>query len=371
MKRELVLTLIGTLMMARMASAQVTPAAGFTPPDDTPSISVGATIFADYSYTSSPQKTDSDGNLYHPSAFNVTRSYVNINGKISHLVAFRITPDITRASNGDLSLRLKYAFAQVNFDDWMPKGSWMRFGQQQTPLVDYEEGIYRYRFQGTTFTEREGYLTSSDLGASFHGNVTNNYGDIHVGVYNGEGYHAVEANDQPSFQMRGTVRPFAKAAPVARGLRLTGFYDADNYVKNGEKKRALFEASFEHQYLNIGVRLPGHEGSAVGDGGRRAWQGVVVLVHASLHDRVGGPDSATITSRRTPRLPRRCTTGPWLASRTGSRTRAVPRRRSCSTTTTPSSRTSRAAGTEADRRARVDQLLRSGTGTVVTLEEDR
>ncbi len=25
---------------------------------------------------------------------------------------------------------------------------------QQTPFIDYTEGIYRYRFQGTTFAER-------------------------------------------------------------------------------------------------------------------------------------------------------------------------------------------------------------------------
>ncbi|MGE5244946.1 MAG: hypothetical protein ACM3SQ_12025 [Betaproteobacteria bacterium] len=240
------LAVAGCGLVSAVAAAQ-TPA---PPPDDTPSISVGATIFSQYTYTSSPQKTDADGNLYHPSSFDVTRSYININGKVSHLVSFRITPDIARVSNGDLELRLKYAFAQINFDQWMTKGSWARFGQQQTPLIDYQEGVYRYRFQGTTFTEREGYLTSSDIGASFHGNFPNNYGDVHVGIYNGEGYHAPEANNQPSFQIRGTLRPFAKGAPDAHGLRVTAFYDADNYVKDGEKKRALFETSFEHKYVN-------------------------------------------------------------------------------------------------------------------------
>ena len=76
------------------APAQVTPAAGYTPPDDTPSIKVGATIYVDYTYTAAPKATDADGNEYHPNAFNVTRGYININGKVSHIVAFRITPDI-------------------------------------------------------------------------------------------------------------------------------------------------------------------------------------------------------------------------------------------------------------------------------------
>ena len=244
------------LMVPALAAAQVTPAAGYVPPDDTPSIKVGAVIFADYTYTQSPESKDSDGNTYNPSAFQVTRSYINITGNISHLIAFRITPDVTRETftgpslSGSLVFRLKYAYAQFNLDDWMTHGSWVRFGIQQTPLVDYQEGIYRYRFQGQTFTEREGFLTSSDAGASFHYNFGNNYGDIHAGIYNGEGYSKPEANNQPAFQIRGTVRPLAHGASGLRGLRFTGFYDNDAYMKNDEKKRALFETSFEHKYLN-------------------------------------------------------------------------------------------------------------------------
>src|SRR5580765_8097066 len=83
---------------ARQASAQVTPAAGYTPPDDTPSIKVGVTFYGDYTYTQSPQTTDADGNVINPSAFNVSRSYINITGNISHIVNFRITPDVVRES---------------------------------------------------------------------------------------------------------------------------------------------------------------------------------------------------------------------------------------------------------------------------------
>src|SRR5439155_8248639 len=104
----------------------------------------------------------------HFSPFNVSRSYINITGNISHIVAFRITPDIARETSsfsnltGSLEFRIKYAYAQFNLDDWMRKGSWVRLGIQQTPWVDFQEGIYRYRFQGTVFSEREGFLASSD-----------------------------------------------------------------------------------------------------------------------------------------------------------------------------------------------------------------
>ena len=252
------LLLAAAVLRPGLASAQVTPAAGYVPPDDTPSIKVGATIYMDYTYQNTPEITDSDGNTVNPSSFNVSRAYINITGNISHLIAFRITPDVTRETgvgstlNGSLTYRLKYAFAQFNLDDHMTKGSWLRLGIQQTPWIDFQEGIYRYRFQGTVFAEREGYLTSSDAAVSFHTNFGKNFGDLHVGFYNGEGYSKVEANNEKAFQVRGTLRPLP-GAPMLRGLRLSVFYDADNYVKNGEKTRFIFSPTFEHKYLNAGV----------------------------------------------------------------------------------------------------------------------
>ncbi len=187
---------------ARVASAQVTPAAGYTPPDDTPSIRIGAVIYPDYTYTLNPETTDGAGNTIHFSQFNISRSYINITGNISHIVAFRITPDVARETStfsnlvGSLEFRIKYAYAQFNLDDWMTKGTYARFGIQQTPWLDFAENVYRYRFQGTMFVEREGYFASADAGASLHYQLPSNYGDVHVGVFNGENYNKAEVNNQ-------------------------------------------------------------------------------------------------------------------------------------------------------------------------------
>src|SRR5262249_40879041 len=159
----------------------------------------------------------------------------NVTGNVSHIVAFRITPDVTRntdaagALSGNLVYRLKYAFAQVDLDDWTGgwEGSGVRLGLPQTPLIAYMESIHPSCFQGTTFVEREqigGNLTSSDAGISFHSNIPDNYGEIHVGVYNGEGYSKPEVNQEKAFQVRGTVRPLATGAPLGRGWRVTFFY---------------------------------------------------------------------------------------------------------------------------------------------------
>jgi hypothetical protein len=249
-------TLLCPLIGVTSAFGQVTPAAGYVPPDDTPSIRVGVTMYLDYTTQQEPKITDADGNQISPNAFNVGRAYVNVTGQISHVVAFRITPDIARETgtgstlNGSYTYRLKYAFAQFNLDDWVGRGSWVRLGMQQTPWVDFIDNVYRYRFQGTTFEDREGILASADLGATFRYQFNGNYGELHGGLYNGDNYNRFEPNDQKAFMVRGTVRP-VPMHPLLRGLRLTGFYDFDAYVKNAERRRGIVGVTFEHPYINV------------------------------------------------------------------------------------------------------------------------
>src|SRR5262245_12668368 len=257
MKRAL-MRAAGTIVMSAWgvtAHAQVSPAAGGTPPDDTPSIRVGTVIYTDFTYQDEPKITNADKNSVNAISFNVSRAYINVLGNLSHLIAFRVTGDITRETgtgsslNGSLTYRLKYAFGQVNFDDFLTHGSWARLGMQQTPYVDYMEGIYRYRFQGTIFEEREGFLSSSDFGLYAHYNFPGNYGDLHMGVYNGDTYTRAEPNNEKAFQIRGTLRPLPLGGDL-KGLRLTAFYDNDNYVKDGPRNRLIGAVTFEHKYFN-------------------------------------------------------------------------------------------------------------------------
>jgi hypothetical protein len=247
------------LLNRTIAFAQVTPAAGSPTPDDTPSIRVGMLLFADYTLQTSPDANDSEGNVIHPNSFNIGRSYINVTGNLNHIVAFRITPDIARETNpasslnGSYEFRIKYAYAQFNFDDWMPKGSYARLGIQQTPWLDFAEGIYRYRFQGTMFVEREGFFNSADGGASFHLQLPSNYGDVHGGVFNGEGYNRAEANDQKAWMFRASIRPLPGGPPVLRGIRGHVFYDDDRYVKDADRTRFIAAVTFEHAYLNASV----------------------------------------------------------------------------------------------------------------------
>ena len=58
---HLLLALLG-IGFGSPAAAQVTPAARMPPPDDTPSVRVGGTLFLDYTKTLEPETVDADGN---------------------------------------------------------------------------------------------------------------------------------------------------------------------------------------------------------------------------------------------------------------------------------------------------------------------
>lgn len=233
---------------------------GTTAQEPEPAVRVGATLFADYTVTQQPKRVDVDGNEFTPNAFNITRAYVNVTGTLSRLIGFRITPDITRETGsgssleGSYSYRLKYAYAQINLDQWLPQGSFARFGMQQTPWIDFIDGVYRYRFQGPLFEDREGFLSSADVGATIRYAFRGDYGDIHGGFYNGETYTEAEANDQKAFAVRATVRPIPRDGRL-KGLRLTGFHDEDAYVRDAVRRRTIAAVTYEHPWVNTGLNV--------------------------------------------------------------------------------------------------------------------
>ncbi len=227
------------------------------PSPDAPSVRVGGTLFMDYTFNDEPEIRDAAGNLVQGDTFNVSRTYLNITGNLNRRINFRITPDIVRESgsgsslNGSYTYRLKFAYAQLNLDEWFTQGSWLRAGLHQTPYLETIESVYRYRFQGPTFTDREGFLISSDFGVSGRYVLPSEYGDVQAGVYNGEGFQRSEQNDQKALMARITIRPMPGAA-IGKGLRVGLFYDDDHYFRGAARRRISPFVLFEHARVNAG-----------------------------------------------------------------------------------------------------------------------
>ena len=227
-----------------------------------PSIKVGTTLFANYSYTFAPKTADATGREVSPSSFDITRAYLTITGDITPRVSFRLTSDVVRETgsggslDGSLVLRLKYAYMQLSLAPWLGPHTWVRFGLQNTPITYAIDQIYRYRFQGSPVPERDAGLSSSDAGASLHLDLPGGHGDVHAAVLNGEGYTHAETNGEKALQVRTTYKPVTEDSPL-KGISLQLVVNYDHYAADLPRHRVLASAFYEHRRFNAGLDVLG------------------------------------------------------------------------------------------------------------------
>jgi len=240
-------------------------------------LSIGALAYLDYS-AGTKDKNGTDFNK-----FSLTRGYVNIRKDINPWLKARITPDVTQLSNGDIELRMKYYYVDLLLPD---RGFFterdLRIGLAHTPYLDFQEAINIYRLQGTMFQERFGNFNSADLGIGVIGNLggklskeqqeevgysspySGRYGSYHIGLYNGGGYHANEANQNKVIEGRVTLRPLPDSVP---GLQLTyfGISGKGNKASNPEWKSNSALVSYQNRRIVITGEYVKAKGKQNGD----------------------------------------------------------------------------------------------------------
>ena len=205
-------------------------------------VRVGGVVYSQYEYLLS----DSAG---HGNAFDVKRAYVDVRGSFSSGVGTRVTADIHRASDGSLDFRLKYAYFT-----WRPENSpvTLKFGQIHTVWLDWEEGLWDYRMQGTLPIERYGYTSSSDLGAGLDGAWKDQKINLQVGAFNGEGYHGAEGDKHKDVSARASLRLLPSDDGGARGgLRVTGLASFGSPTGGGTRNRYMGMVSWKSSRLTL------------------------------------------------------------------------------------------------------------------------
>jgi len=204
---------------------------------------IGAT-YNDYDATTStgaPGRADS-------AAFEIRRSYFQLKAYLldDPKSYYRITFDVHQdtkgigGTDGDMVLRVKYAYLYL--DNVLPFTG-VEVGIAHRPWHDYEEhNAWYYRNISKVLVEQKngGDLSNSaDFGFNFK--TRTQYFDSEFGVFNGEGYHAVQNTSRGmSFEWRTT----------AHLLGVSG--------KDKQTTKTYFDASFFGQY-NVG-----HKDATVG-----------------------------------------------------------------------------------------------------------
>lgn len=180
-------------------------------------------------------------------AFDVTRGYINIQARLSDRLRVRFTPDVrptTDASlNRNLTLRMEYAALDAQVSDSVS----LKFGLHETPWLTFEESLNRYRVLGPLFAERMGLVPGpTDLGASLK--VSGESTEVHVGVYNGEGYGRAELDKYKSIDGRVTWRPISDDEEASR-MSISGFYQYGWYARDRPRNVAIVMGTFEQPHF--------------------------------------------------------------------------------------------------------------------------
>lgn len=185
----------------------------------------------------------------HASAFDVKRAYLDFKKTWDGGIQTRVTADLYRDANGSLNYRLKYAYFA-----WTPEDSplTLKFGQIHTPWLDWEEGLWEYRMQGTMPLERAGYITSSDLGAGVDGAWGQQKFNMQFVVMNGEGYHGAEGDQHKDVAMRGSLRLLSSDDGGSRGgLRITGMAHVGATIGGGTRNRMVGMLSYKSKLYTL------------------------------------------------------------------------------------------------------------------------
>jgi hypothetical protein len=227
--------MLAGLGAALLVAAQAGPAAA-------QGVTVGGLAYGQYLY----QLKDTAG---HANSFSIQRAYINVVGKFNDGLLVRITPDVYTGTDGSILLRMKYAYAAYTPPNFPLT---FKLGLIHTPWLDWAEGVWDYRMQGTMSPERSGYITSSDLGFGVDGAWGKQMVNMQVGLYNGEGYHGGIGDKRKDVMGRVSVRLLPSDDAGSRGgLRLTAYGQYGKPTGGGKRSRLIGMLSYKSKLFTL------------------------------------------------------------------------------------------------------------------------
>lgn len=199
--------------MAPVRAQQVTTTGAEKPA--TPGFDFSGLAFGSLSYRSDSATKLVNGGKERPQ-FNLDRVYFTFRMPAGEDVSFRATTDVFQQSPSTYyagwAIRMKYAYVQYNFlhDIGGNKGfnAQARIGLLHNVAIDHYETFWP-RYLEQTDIERNGFFSSSDLGAAVTVTLPNKWGEVYASVINGAGYTSGETDRFKDYGMRLSLTPFA------------------------------------------------------------------------------------------------------------------------------------------------------------------
>jgi len=227
-----------------------TPLAAQAPATQAPQVTVSGVAYTGFFY----QLKDTAN---HTNGFDVTRAYINVNGRFGGGITTRVTADIQRVGAGDNSLRYRLKYAYFAYTPQNSKLTY-KLGQIHTPFIDWEEALWDYRMQGQMAMERgdlvtpRSYLSSSDFGLGVDGRWGADKINMQVGLYNGENYNGGTGDQRKDLMGRVSVRVMdTDDSSRVGGLRVTAYGQYGKPTGGGERQRWLGMVSYRSKQITL------------------------------------------------------------------------------------------------------------------------
>lgn len=232
------------------------PAAAQTTASQAPQVTAGGVVYGQFLY----QLKDSVG-AGHQNQFSIQRAYLNVLGRFSGGIQTRVTFDIAPVGVGNQQVRLKYAFVT-----WTPTNSSLtyKFGMIQAAYVDWEETLWDYRMQGPIAVDRNGYISSADVGFGVDGRWNGEQVNAQFAIINGEGYSGGTGDNRKDVTARVSVRLSPTNDPSrVGGLRLTGYAGVGKATGGAVRNRFLGILSYRTQQVTLAGEFVSTKDAAV------------------------------------------------------------------------------------------------------------
>lgn len=213
-----------------------------------PKMQFKVTSFLGYSYDLTDAAKDKN-------SFEVSRFYLYWLGDLVDNWKFRATldagvrnADSAATDRKDFKVLLKHGYiSYAGFKDIE-----IFFGLADLGWVGYWDGKYGRRYQGSIFVDREGYITSTDLGIGIKGSFFDKHLEYHLSLVNSEGWTTPEANKYKSFNGRITFNPFISNEGALKNLGIHGYWEIGNYDATKNRLRLLAGVTYEYGPVNFG-----------------------------------------------------------------------------------------------------------------------
>lgn len=205
-----------------------------------PQTTVTGELFTNYSWQTTEKGPLNSGNDTGFNSFDLTRSFINVNSRLSSDYSLRFTTTLARGTDGEAQVVMLFAYQEAAM-----LGGRLRMGLLPTMFLVHEGPQWSYRSQGDFLYGRLGWTGASDLGLHYFSKFSDLSYDLFL--LNGNG-RKKENNESKLTQARLMYSP-----SQLKGVDLAVLYQGLNAGTVTGQRIVEGSATYRDNKVNLGA----------------------------------------------------------------------------------------------------------------------